>query len=210
MSNPTYHVASGIGNTLHNMMGKHGYSRAKGPHTADIVIFGGGEDISPFLYGEPKMRGVNTNFSRDMREVKLYKKLVKKQIKIGICRGAQLLNVLSGGALWQHVDNHRVSHTMLTTNSKQIRVTSTHHQMIIPTEYGLILGKAQMAMRKESAHYSRSYTEAERKATWDDTEAVYYPHNTTLCIQWHPEYNDGEQQEYFFKLLRDYPLKRLK
>ena len=73
---------------------------------ADIIMFTGGEDISPSLYND-KIHGT-THFSprRDAFEVEMFNLAPKKALLIGGCRGAQLLTALSGGRLIQHCINH--------------------------------------------------------------------------------------------------------
>lgn len=55
---------------------------------ADLVLFEGGEDVSPNLYGEPVHPATYISPNRDKAEVALFKKahsLGKKLL--GICRG---------------------------------------------------------------------------------------------------------------------------
>lgn len=74
---------------------------------ADAIVFSGGEDINPNLYGadfHPTVQGVS--FERDEFERKLFEKAVEKKIPIlGICRGMQLINSLMGGDLYQDINS---------------------------------------------------------------------------------------------------------
>src|SRR5688572_28160 len=90
-------------------MFKHrGWNLAETDQDADAVIFTGGADITPFLYGERVIQGTHVNFTRDLEEVRLFKSLPSKLPKIGICRGGQFLNVMSGGSMFQDVDGHAI------------------------------------------------------------------------------------------------------
>lgn len=54
---------------------------------ADIVLFTGGEDVDPSLYGCEKFRNTYSNIHRDQQERKVFKHIRKDQLAIGICRG---------------------------------------------------------------------------------------------------------------------------
>ena len=61
---------------------------------------------------------------------------------VGICRGGQFLNVMSGGSMWQDVNNHTKPHRVInydTFNTYPFMVSSTHHQMMDPSSEGEIL-----------------------------------------------------------------------
>lgn len=68
----------------------------------------GGVDIDPAYFGEeldPRTKYVNR--IRDELEFDLYDKAIKKDIPVfGICRGIQVMNVVKGGSLHQHIDLH--------------------------------------------------------------------------------------------------------
>lgn len=174
----------------------------------DMVVFTGGADICPFLYGERpiKVQGTETTFdaNRDMREISLFKRLPYNTAKIGICRGAQLLNVLSGGSMWQHVDNHTSNHTIEiefgSNNTKLVNVSSTHHQMMKAGTEGAVIGWA-------TSHSKNKWDGRQHFQSKDDTidpEIVYYWSTHSLCFQPHPEYGPEDCTMAFFKLVEDY------
>lgn len=69
----------------------------------DGILFQGGDDISPELYNETKdPLCENTNLDLDLNQIHVFK-AAKYQHKpiFGICRGCQLINVASGGSLYQ-------------------------------------------------------------------------------------------------------------
>jgi len=66
------------------------------------VVFTGGADVSPFMYGEKKLSVTCNDEHRDEQE-KLFFERYTKVPKVGICRGGQFLNVMNGGKMWQHV-----------------------------------------------------------------------------------------------------------
>lgn len=54
---------------------------------ANIVLFTGGEDVSPSLYNETAHYSTMSNISRDLEEKAIFDKMSPSQIAIGICRG---------------------------------------------------------------------------------------------------------------------------
>lgn len=162
------------------------------PH---LVVFTGGEDITPRLYGERALAMTHYNERRDAREEEFYKRFLKVP-KVGICRGGQFLNVMSGGSMWQHVDNHGRRHEIIDLISKEAikEVVSTHHQMMIPGPRGEVIAIASEATEFISAKHERPKPEF-------DTEVVFYNSTNSLCFQPHPEYGIGPTRDYFFSLL---------
>lgn len=71
----------------------------------DGLYFSGGSDINPLIFGEDPIKELgDIDYSRDEFEIKLFKKAAAKNIPIlGICRGEQVINVASGGNLYQDI-----------------------------------------------------------------------------------------------------------
>ncbi len=71
----------------------------------DGVLFSGGVDIQPALYGEQKHPATDDiDKQLDTFEVALMKLALLEDIPIlGICRGMQLLNIMLGGSLYQDI-----------------------------------------------------------------------------------------------------------
>lgn len=111
---------------------------------ADLVVFTGGEDINPELYHEAPIEGIRFNKKRDDYEKSMFNQARNYGIPmVGICRGAQLLNVLCGGRLWQHVDNHTSSHYLTDVITNEVTlVTSTHHQQMRPAQTAVLVARA--------------------------------------------------------------------
>lgn len=175
----------------------------------DLLVFTGGADINPKLYGEEAIKGTHSNKTRDDQDLE-YWNLYPAVPKVGICRGAQFLNVMSGGSMWQNVNNHGSSHLMHNLlhipgiEDRSLMVSSTHHQMMVPGPEGEILGIALRYDRKEGlATKYESYIGRQKPKF--DTEVMWYPKNSSLCFQPHPEYNQHpECREYFFKLVNHF------
>jgi len=169
-----------------------------------FAVFPGGEDITPFIYGQRRIKESGPfNFRRDLRENKVFRSLLEEMPKLGICRGAQFLNIMNGGSLFQHVDGHATQNghmVRLFFNSKfeaiegesTILVTSTHHQMMVPSlvNEAVVIGMANQSTLKKDD--STVMTVGTKGSTVRDPEIIYYPHNNTLCYQPHPEYLDSD------------------
>lgn len=156
------------------------------PEAFDLVMFTGGEDISPSLYGQtsPK-RMCGYSVARDEEESQLYQIALKHGIKMtGICRGIQFLNVMNGGTMIHHVNGHAGSvHSMTVANGEELYVNSLHHQMCIPHKNGIIVGWA-------TDRISNIYIGDEDKVTdyeGKEVEALIYPESNCAGVQYHPE-----------------------
>ena len=177
---------------------------------SDLLLFTGGSDVNPASYHQPIHDQTQLGFSLDKRdETEFYVASYHLGSKpmVGICRGAQLLNVVNGGKLYQDVGGHMSSHEVTTIDGQQMTVPSDHHQMMIPTG---IFG-CDVLMWKE-----RDVNWAPKRETWHDggwsdpysdsmhdIEAVCYKGTKTLCFQSHPEYCQpgGKFPNFFFQEL---------
>jgi len=73
--------------------------------TLDGFLFSGGPDVHPFLFGEETLAGCG-DFSplRDSSELLLLSQVYeRKKPVLGICRGAQLINIALGGDIYQDI-----------------------------------------------------------------------------------------------------------
>lgn len=164
----------------------------------DFIAFTGGADIHPRLYNEEPHHTVHFNLERDAFEIEMYEKYKDKK-KLGICRGGQLLNVLNGGKLWQHVTNHeRGVHPMRDWLGRVTITSSVHHQMMIPKlpDGKVLAWTHERSSRREAMNRS----EITRQ---DDPEVVWYEKDQALCFQGHPEFGPSECTRYFFELIND-------
>jgi gamma-glutamyl-gamma-aminobutyrate hydrolase PuuD len=165
----------------------------------DLICFCGGDDVSPKYYNEIPHARTYSDPNRDKIEHAVFKKY-ESFPKVGICRGGQFLNVMSGGGMWQDVNKHGLvgSHDMIDLMSGAlIPVTSTHHQMMIAGDDGEVLGIAHEASRFEAG------PGVIRDAPDYDTEVVWYESTNSLCVQGHPEYSSATDEfvDYFFGLI---------
>jgi putative glutamine amidotransferase len=183
--------------------GRHAARHLKVEHVVqelDALVLQGGADVAPETYGQkplkPEWRG---DVVRDRYELALLRCfLAQRKPVLGVCRGAQLLNVAFGGSLYQdiatqcpnaheHIDVelydqfvHDVTFIQgtpladLYPKATQLRVTSIHHQAVAELGKGI---------------------EVEAVSTLDGlVEAFRCPGEAyARGVQWHPEFHHGRQ-----------------
>jgi putative glutamine amidotransferase len=155
----------------------------------DGLVITGGKDVDPAAYGQaPHPATDEPGRQRDAWEFTLLGAALKRELPVlGICRGAQVLNVALGGTLHQHLPDvlghsgHRAGNAVFNTLpvrtvpgtrlavlvGESVDVRCYHHQAIAELSEGLIV------------------------SAWDTDgviEAVELPGNGfALAVQWHPE-----------------------
>ncbi len=165
-----------------------------------LILTGGDFDIHPKFYGEEITSAkVSTKDSRTKFEMEICKKSIEKKIPIlGICAGHQLINVVLGGSLHQHIPdsipNHLVHEqpapkhlphhdievvkgSMLhkIVGNEKYKVNSTHHQAVKK------LGKDLIVSSKAS------------DGVIESIEHVSHPF--CIGVEWHPEYLACKEDE---------------
>jgi len=182
--------------TMSSLLEDAGFERVADPESAHILVFNGGADIGTSIYNElPVFKGIpHSQSQRDKHEIGMFDRFVGSKFMMGICRGAQLLNCLNGGKLWQHVDNHQTDHDMIDLlTGKVMSVTSTHHQMMKPNmALAQVIGVSKKSFTKEcEGELAKNYILPRELKEGEDIEVVWYPNTRSLCIQGHPEYVPG-------------------
>lgn len=158
----------------------------KQPESFDLVMFTGGEDVSPSFYGQTSPRQIcGYSIVRDEKESQIYQVALKHGIKMtGICRGIQFLNVMNGGTMMHHVNGHAGSvHSMTVANGEELYVNSLHHQMCIPHESGIVVGWATDRLSNVYLGDKDEAVEYEDR----EVEALIYPETNCAGVQYHPE-----------------------
>jgi putative glutamine amidotransferase len=161
----------------------------------DGILFTGGGDIHPALYGSAAHSQVaEVDEDRDRVEIELFREAVANRIPfLGICRGLQVINTALGSTLYEDLLNQRpntsnhdffngyprdyLAHSVQLTPSSQLprilstsslEVNSLHHQGIRELATGL----------EATAHAMDGVIEA--------IEPKDYSFG--LAVQWHPEW----------------------
>ena len=178
--------------------------------TVDGVIFSGGFDVHPNMYGEevqPYCRKIST--PRDEFENLLVKSVREKKIpSIGICRGIQVMNVMLGGTLYQDIASQReqyVTHSEGPVFEKMLHrvdiISGTPLAEIIP-ENNIPVNSVHHQAIKDIA------PSLEAMAISEDglIESVYDPSQPFFMgFQWHPEgsFNVDENSRRIFRAFVD-------
>ena len=158
----------------------------------DGLIITGGKDVDPARYGQERHPETDEpRTDRDAWEDELLTAAIEMQVPfLGICRGAQMLNVALGGTLNQHlpevlgVDRYRAGEgvfavtdvaiddgsTMSQLVGEAVAVKSYHHQSIADVAQGL-----RVTARSDDG-------------TIQAVELEGVPFG--LGVQWHPEQDD--------------------
>lgn len=153
---------------------------------SDLVIFPGGADINPAIYGEPEHPRTYCYPETDKRHVEAMQEAVKlKKFMVGICRGAQLMCAMQPkGKLIQHQSNPG-SHKIKTYDGKVLKINSLHHQAQYPFDMPKKSYKI-LAWTEKLLSFHQDGNQREMNPPVE-VEVVYYPRVKGLAIQGHPE-----------------------
>jgi putative glutamine amidotransferase len=170
----------------------------------DGIVFTGGADIDPAEYGEdahPETLGVRGD--RDRSELALMRAALDRDMPVlGICRGIEVLNVVKGGDLHQHlpevVGHERHKHD-------PPGVFNDHEVAISPaTRLASILGDTHGVKSHHHQGLRRLGEGLVEAARADDgtVEAIEDPgRRFALGVLWHPE--AGENKRLFEALVEE-------
>lgn len=200
-------IVDGFGTgSFETMFKEYGWEIAKSVADADLIQFTGGADINPKLYGCAPHESTYFWDNRDQKEIMFFN--IAKQAKIpmaGVCRGAQLINALCGGSMFQDVDGHMGNH--LVTNVEtgdQWRVNSIHHQMMIPTQDCLLIDYAQGVSTYRDKVLANGKTVTVTDSKHREPETIFYEEIKGLGIQGHPEMGSNEMRKRYFQYIDRY------
>ena len=170
----------------------------------DGVLFTGGDDIHPFLYGEETdAKCGNVSQPRDSMEMALVPLVMEFGKPIfGICRGIQILNTAMGGTLYQDIPSQFKSELSIAHRQPFAYKVPSHTVDITPgTLLSRILGEEHASIAVNSMHHQAIKgvapgLEVCGYAPDKMIEAVYAPdYPFLLGVQWHPEHLTTSQPD---------------
>lgn len=157
----------------------------------DGLVITGGRDVDPAGYGQHRHPAtdepVADNRLRDAWEFTLLKGALRRGIPVlGICRGAQVVNVALGGTLHQHLPEV-LGHTR---HQQGNAVFSTSAVRTVPgTRLAALIGESSDAQCYHHQAIDRLGQGLIVSAQDADgvIEAVELPDTWLVAVQWHPE-----------------------
>ncbi|MGR3806177.1 gamma-glutamyl-gamma-aminobutyrate hydrolase family protein [Marinibacterium profundimaris] len=154
----------------------------------DGVIIGGGDDISPDLYGGTPVIGVRLDPERDALERRLAEEAIARNIPLlGICRGAQMLNVALGGDLDQDAWATFGSDNKIRTILPRRRI-----DVLDKTQLARIAGQEDMSVNALHTQAVQSLGEGLQVSARDEFGMIQAVERSrdpfALGVQWHPEH----------------------
>lgn len=172
----------------------------------DGLLFSGGGDVDPSYYHQSPLVDNLSDIQRDRdeHEIKLLQMAVEaKKPFFAICRGIQVMNVATGGSLWQDLASqnpHTIRHDFYYSDDQLPRNYIAHE---VQVEKASLLYKIVQADRLpvNSLHHQAIQTispmlRASGRAADGVVEALEVPdHPFALGVQWHPEDLYGEYSE---------------
>ncbi len=168
-----------------------------------LIITGGNFDVPPALYGDHSVHEkVSTKPRRSAFEWAVTEGALARGMPIlGICGGQQLLNVILGGTLIQHIPDS--VERPLAHEQPNPRHEPGHEVAIVAnTLLSGIVGAATLAVN--SAHHQAVAKPGEgvivnARAGDGVIEGIEYPaHPFCLGVQWHPEFSITKADEKIF------------
>jgi putative glutamine amidotransferase len=184
----------------------------------DALIIAGGGDIDPVLYGgeaHPAIYSIDRE--RDDVEIALVRQAFETGTPtLGICRGAQVMNVALGGTLVEHLEDsglgstrHRASPPAYVPHRVDVLEGSTLHYILAATVIAPLSWHHQAVRRLAPGLIASACAPDDTIEAIESNRLPYF-----LAVQWHPEMSavqDPTQQRLFDALVeaaRDFVSRR--
>ncbi|RXJ89521.1 hypothetical protein CRV01_08580 [Arcobacter sp. CECT 8983] len=154
----------------------------------DGLILSGGSDIDPTLYGANKdAHNTKLDKKRDAFELEMIDKAYKEELPIlGICRGAQLINIYFEGNLYAKIldlDEYLIhQNSIFPIKEAKVKKDTTLHSAVEEDEI-VINSIHNQAIHKVGKDLEVS---SKHESIIESVEKKDYPF--LLALQWHPEY----------------------
>lgn len=173
-------------------------------HLSGLVLAGGG-DLDPNLYADLITKSVKmVDPKKDQTEIDLFNLAFNKNIPVlGICRGAQLMNVALDGTLYQDITGQiRMSLDHDPDFPKNVNV----HEITIEKDTKLYKALGETSVWVNSWHHQAIKLHGKgllvtARASDGVIEAIEHPNKKWIIgVQWHPEltWQDDKVQANLF------------
>ena len=151
------------------------------------LLLTGGTDVDPALYGEERdPKTEESDRERDDLEIRLLKQALARDLPVlAICRGLQVVNVMHGGTLSQHIEAHEQRPAEKSAPAHNIKIErNTLLAAIAGTDCWQVNSRHHQAIKTLGAGLRVSAVDPS-----DGTiEAIERPDKRfVLGVQWHPE-----------------------
>jgi len=169
----------------------------------DALVLMGGSDVCPATYGEQALRPEwNGDRVRDDYEIALLNAFVAHgKPVLGVCRGAQVINVALGGTLYQDLATqlpHALSH-----RNWSIYERNCHATAIVPGSGLARLYPATPLVKTNSVHHQAVKALGRNLVVeaWSEPDRVVEAIRWTgpsylFAVQWHPEFHPPGDTSY--------------
>ncbi|WP_048147858.1 gamma-glutamyl-gamma-aminobutyrate hydrolase family protein [Palaeococcus ferrophilus] len=176
----------------------------------DGLLFSGGGDIHPKYYGEPispRIRSIEPY--RDEFELELFKLAYEREIPVlGICRGAQLINVALGGTLYQDLASevvNAIKHDWFANGGDMLPRDYPIHPVKIKLDtrlFGILKERLEVESTSDAVLAVNSYHHQAIKRLGEGLKAVAYApdgiieavegsESFLIGLQWHAEWMEN-------------------
>ena len=169
----------------------------------DAVLISGGQDMDPAVYGQANTASRGTARRSDDFDVAVTRAAVDRGLPVlGICRGAQVLNVALGGDLLQEVQQEG---SVVHPTYPEMRPEPRRHRHDVDIEpdsrLAAIYGPGRLTVN--SLHHQAIGTVAPglvvtARAEDGVIEAVEGETIDAVAVQWHPEMLHSENGDALF------------
>lgn len=176
----------------------------------DGIIFSGGEDCLPLIYGEETLSKCGKiTPERDEADIMFLKKALELRIPIlGICRGTQVLNVILGGSLYQ--DLSYMEKDVFLKHQQELNQAQASHKVQIEKDSFLSDIFGEEAWVNSFHHQAVKELASCFRVTAKSSDGVIEAYES-LCeehfmlgVQWHPEMMAARGNEQMLNLFKKF------
>ncbi|WP_286220223.1 gamma-glutamyl-gamma-aminobutyrate hydrolase family protein [Marinobacter apostichopi] len=154
----------------------------------DGLVLSGGTHVHPERYGQQPQVTAHYDQQRDATDRRLLEEAERIGIPVlGICRGAQFINVFHGGSLCQNVTPLRVN-----TRHRPLLLPMQTVRLVTPSRLGRLMQSSVIGANRIHSQAIKRLGKNLQVVALDNDHFVQAIENThqqwLMGVQWHPEY----------------------